>query len=198
MSAYLKAPDKDFLRSEILPVIGEPVIALSIGILLCLLQLRSKEVSGILWSAVEKSGHILVIIGAGGAFGAVLSSTKIGDSLGESLPLETLGIFFPFLVTVILKTAQGSSTVAIITASSIVLPLLEQLGLNSVNGKILAILSMGAGSMMISHANDAYFWVIANFQKVSVNNMLRVYSTSTVVMGVSAMITIFLLSMFML
>jgi gluconate:H+ symporter, GntP family len=197
-SAYFKAPDKGFLRSELLPVLGEPVVALSIGILLSLLNLTSRAMAeGMLRSAVEKSGEILVIIGAGGAFGAVLASTRIGETLGEALPLETLGIFFPFLVTVILKTAQGSSTVAIITASSIVFPLLDPLGLDSEDGKILAILSMGAGSMMVSHANDAYFWVIANFQKVPLNSMLKVYTPATVVMGVSAMVAVYLLSIFM-
>ena len=72
--------------------------------------------------AAEKAGGILVIIGAGGAFGAVLAATHIGEHLSEVIALDTLGIFFPFLLTFILKTAQGSSTVAIITAASIVQP----------------------------------------------------------------------------
>jgi len=112
--------------------------------------------------------------------------------------LKSIGIFFPFLLTFILKTAQGSSTVAIITAASIVLPLLPVLGLDTENGKLLCVLAMGAGSMMISHANDAYFWVIAKFAGIDMKAMLRVYSIATIFMGVTALLIIWLLSQFML
>jgi GntP family gluconate:H+ symporter len=91
----------------------------------------------------RKSGGILVIIGAGGAFGAILAATKIGEQFSTVLPLNTLGLLFPFLITFMLKTAQGSSTVAIITAASIVQPLLPALGLQTDNEKLLCVLSMG-------------------------------------------------------
>ena len=107
--------------------------------------------------SVEKAGSILVIIAAGGAFGAILTAAKLGDHLSGITALQSMGILFPFLITSILKTAQGSSTVAIITAASIVQPFLSPLGLESETGKIICVLSMGAGSMMISHANDAFF-----------------------------------------
>jgi gluconate:H+ symporter, GntP family len=112
--------------------------------------------------------------------------------------LKSIGIFFPFLLAFILKTAQGSSTVAIITSASIVLPLLSVLGLDTENGKLLSVLSMGAGSMMISHANDSYFWVIAKFAGIDMKAMLRVYSMATIIMGVTALLIIWLLSLFML
>ena len=137
----------------------------------------------------------LVIIGAGGAFGAVLAATKIGDHLSVAFALGGLGILFPFLVTFVLKTAQGSSTVAIITAASIVLPLLPALGLDTPNGHLLTVLAMGAGSMMISHANDAYFWVIAKFSGLELKTMLRVYSVATVLMGVTSLLMVYILSL---
>jgi GntP family gluconate:H+ symporter len=152
-------------------------------------------VSKLLQEAAEKAGGILVIIGAGGAFGAVLSATKPGEHFGNSLALNSLGIFFPFFLTFILKTAQGSSTVAIITASSIVLPLLSALGLDSDNGRLLCVLSMGAGSMMISHANDAYFWVITKFSGLDMKTMLKVYSLATLWMGMITLGMVYLLSL---
>lgn len=177
--------------------LGDPVIALSIGVLLalnCKRDWKRNSLSTLLQEAAEKAGGILVIIGAGGAFGAVLAATKIGEHFSQSLSLGTLGILFPFLLTFILKTAQGSSTVAIITAASIVQPLLPALGLATEQGKLLCVLSMGAGSMMISHANDAYFWVIAKFSGLEMKTMLKVYSVATVFMGLTTLLMVYILS----
>ena len=180
--------------------LGDPLIALFIGILLafnCKRKWEKQTIANLLQDAAEKAGGILVIIGAGGAFGAVLAATKIGSHLSSSIPLASLGIFFPFLLTFILKTAQGSSTVAIITASSIVQPLLSALGLATGNGPLLCVLSMGAGSMMISHANDAYFCVIAKFSGLGMSAMLKVYTIATILMGLTAFVMVFILSKFL-
>ena len=188
------------LLSGILNILGDPAVALAIGVLLAILTGKNSKHSLAfqLSAAVEKAGGILVIIGAGGAFGAVLAATNIGGHFSEKLDLKMLGIFFPFLVTSLIKTAQGSSTVAIITASSIVLPLLPLLGLESENGKLLAVLAMGAGSMMISHSNDAYFWVISKFSDIDTRTMLRVHSVASILMGLMTMIVIYLLSLIIL
>ncbi|MEP6947940.1 MAG: GntP family permease [Ginsengibacter sp.] len=180
--------------------LGDPVIALSIGVLLAFNCSRSwtrNIISKQLQESAEKAGGILVIIGAGGAFGGVLAATKIGEHFSEVLPLGSLGIVFPFLLTFILKTAQGSSTVAIITAASIVQPLLPALGLETQTGKLLCVLSMGAGSMMISHANDAYFWVIAKFSGLDMKTMLKVYSVATLLMGLTTLLMVYVLSLIM-
>ena len=186
---------------KIFAVLGEPVIALSIGVLLVIITMRKlakQAISKLSIEAAEKAGSILVIIGAGGAFGAVLAATKIGDHFSQSLNLAGMGILFPFLVTFILKTAQGSSTVAIITAASIIQPLLTALGLDSENGKILCVLAMGAGSMMISHANDAYFWVISKFSGLEMRPMLKVYSVATIWMGLITFLVVYILSLLIL
>ena len=177
--------------------LGDPVIALLIGVLLalnCKHGWHKNELSKILQDSVEKAGGILVIIGMGGAFGAVLTAAKIGDHFSQSVALGSMGIFFPFLLTSVLKTAQGSSTVAIITASSLVLPLLPALGLDTETGKLLCVLAMGAGSMMISHANDAYFWVIAKFSGLEMKTMLKVYSVATIFMGITTLLMVYILS----
>jgi gluconate:H+ symporter, GntP family len=124
----------------------------------------------------------------------VLAATNMGVHFSEVFPLNSLGILFPFLVTFLLKTAQGSSTVAIITAASIVQPLLPALGLDTANGKLLVVLSMGAGSMMISHANDAYFWVITKFSGLDIKTTLKVYSVATIFMGLTTLLMVYLLS----
>jgi GntP family gluconate:H+ symporter len=178
--------------------LGDPVIALSIGVLLAFNCHRSwdrQTVGQLLQESAEKAGSILVIIGAGGAFGAVLAATDIGRHFSQAPTLDSLGILFPFLLTSVLKTAQGSSTVAIITAASIVQPLLPALGLATEKGQLLCVLAMGAGSMMISHVNDAYFWVITKFSGLEMKTMLKVYSVASVLMGLVSLLMIYLLSL---
>lgn len=189
------------LAKKIAAVLGEPSIALLVGVVLVFTTIRKwtrQDVSKILQEGAEKAGGILVIIGAGGAFGAVLAAAKIGEHFSQMINLQSMSIFFPFLLTFILKTAQGSSTVAIITASSIVLPLLPLLGLDTSNGRLLCVLSMGAGSMMISHANDAYFWVISKFSGLEMKTMLKVYSVATVFMGCITLLVVYILSLILL
>lgn len=179
--------------------LGDPVLALAVGVLLafnCKRGWDKNTVGKLLQEGAEKAGGILVIIGAGGAFGAVLAATKLGDHLG-GLGLSSLGIFFPFLVAFVLKTAQGSSTVAIMTAASIVLPLMPALGFTTPDSHLLCVLAMGAGSMMVSHANDAYFWVIAKFSGLDLRTMLRVYSAATVLMGLTSILMVYILSRFL-
>ena len=189
------------MTANIFNVMGDPVIALSVGVLLAFVSGRhwnKNIISKLLSEGVEKSGSILVIIGAGGAFGAVLIATKLGDHLSDSTSLSSLGILLPFLITCILKTAQGSSTVAIITAAPIVAPLLQSMHLNSDNGRLLCVLSMGAGSMMVSHVNDAYFWVIAKFTGIEMRVMLKVYTVASILMGIVTMLVIYLLSLILI
>ena len=192
--------NKTGFLTDVFNIVGDPAVALAIGVLIAIATGKNTKHSLAfqLSAAVEKAGGILVIIGAGGAFGAVLAATHIGDHFSEKLDLKMLGIFFPFLLTSLIKTAQGSSTVAIITASSIVLPLLPILGLGSENGKLVAVLAMGAGSMMISHSNDAYFWVISKFSDIDTRTMLRVHSVASILMGLVTMIVIWLLSLIIL
>ncbi len=186
---------------DLINSVGDPIIALAIGVLLsfnCMAKWNKESIKDLMQESGEKAGNILLIIGAGGAFGAILAQAKVGEQLGTVLPLASLGLMFPFLIAFIMKTAQGSSTVAIITSASIVLPLLPGLGLDSPNGHLLAILAMGAGSMTISHANDSYFWVISKFSNLEMKTMLRVYSLATVLMGVCSLIVVYLMSFILL
>ena len=197
--ALIPVPDHRVLRWTLMA--GEPAIALSIGLVLALCIPKKWErgaLGRLMHHGLEKAGGILVIIGAGGAFGAVIHALKLQDQLAHMQGVHALGIFFPFLVAVILKTAQGSSTVAVLTAASIVVPFLPGLGLDTENGRVLTVLAMGAGSMAVSHINDAYFWVITNFSGQELKPVLQVYSMATVWMALTGMMAVYLLSLIML
>jgi GntP family gluconate:H+ symporter len=189
-----KAATNGFIK--FITALGDPVSALSIGVVLafnCKRKWKKNAVSKLLQEAAEKAGGILVIIGAGGAFGAILAGTHLANYFDGINMLGNFSLLFPFLLTFTLKTAQGSSTVAIITAASIIQPLLPALGITSETNKLLCVLSMGAGSMMISHANDAYFWVITKFSGLEMKAMLKVYSIATILMGLVTMLVVYIL-----
>jgi len=180
---------------------GEPVIALFIGVILSLFLLKKKNISemnSVFTDAIVKAGPILIITAAGGMFGMVIKSTGIGEILGKLLTGTSMGLLVPFLIAVVMKTAQGSSTVAIITTASIVAPMLTMLGLDTEWGKLLTMLAMGSGSMIASHANDSYFWVVTNFGEIKVDDTLKVYTTSTIVMGVTVFLCVWVFSLFVL
>lgn len=195
-----RAPETNVLVHALV-FLGQPVIALLAGVLLSLLLIRKPKISllnNLIEGAIQKAGPILVVTAAGGMFGLVIKETGIGAYTG-SLLLETgLGLAVPFLIAFLLKTAQGSSTVAIITAASFVTPMLPSLGLDSETGKLLTMLAMGAGSMMVSHANDSYFWVVSRFSGISMNTTLKVYSSATAIMGITVFVCVWIASKFML
>ncbi|MDD4428101.1 MAG: GntP family permease [Paludibacter sp.] len=186
---------------QVLIFLGQPIIALLAGVLLSFLLIKKPKIdvlNKLFEGAIQKAGPILIVTAAGGMFGLVIKETGIGAYVG-SLLLETgMGLAVPFLIAFLLKTAQGSSTVAIITAASFVTPMLPALGLDSETGKLLTMLSMGAGSMMVSHANDSYFWVVSRFSGISMNTTLKVYSSATAVMGVTVFTCVWIASHFML
>lgn len=191
----------DFFLVKGMLFCGQPVIALSIGALLALLLIRNRNIKSfnvVFEQAIEKAGPILIVTAAGGMFGMVIKETGIGTEAGYALSKTGLRLLIPFLIAVVMKTAQGSSTVAIITSASIVSPMLPLLGLTSEWGKIFTMLSMGAGSMMISHANDSYFWVISKFSGINSNTTLRVYSSATIIMGTTVFICVWLASLFVI
>jgi GntP family gluconate:H+ symporter len=180
---------------------GEPVIALFIGVLLSLLLLKKMsiaEMNSLFTDAILKAGPILIITAAGGMFGMVIKSTGIGEIIGKSLAGTSIGLLVPFLIAVVMKTAQGSSTVAIITTASFIAPMLAMLGLDTEWGRLLTMLAMGSGSMIASHANDSYFWVVTNFSGIKVNDSLKVYTTSTIVMGITVFACVWVFSIFVL
>jgi GntP family gluconate:H+ symporter len=189
------------LVSKIFYFPGEPVIALFIGVIFALFLLKKKtisEMNSLFSDAILKAGPILIITAAGGMFGMVIKSTGVGETLGKLLTGTSIGLLVPFLIAVVMKTAQGSSTVAIITTASFITPMLPMLGLDTEWGKLLTMLAMGSGSMIASHANDSYFWVVINFGEIKVDDALKVYTSSTIIMGVVVFACIWVFSLFVL
>lgn len=189
---------KDFLD-----FIGNPITALLIGVIFAfkLVPHLSPEVygpSGWVARGLELSAVIILITGAGGSFGYVLRATGIGNYIGNSLAVYHLGLLVPFLIAALLKTAQGSSTVSIITTSALLSPMLDAFGLASYWGRVLTVLAIGAGAMVVSHANDSYFWVVTKFSNMDVGQGYKFQTLGTLVEGIAAIITILIMGAILL
>lgn len=187
----------------LLDFIGHPVVALLIGMgfafsLPATFNRQMLSAGGWLGDAVAAAAPIIIITAAGGAFGKVLQSAQIGEVLGEYVAEMQFGVVLPFLLAAILKTAQGSSTVAIITAASLVAPFMEALGLDTETGRALAVVAIGAGSMVVSHANDSFFWVVTQFTGMDVRTGYRLQTLGTLVEGSAAAFVVWLLSLALL
>ena len=185
---------------SLLNFLGEPVIALFIGLVLCLLLPAKLEAS--MWSsegwvgkAIRDAASIIMITGAGGIFGRILQNSGIGESLGELLVSFDIGILLPFILAAAMKSAQGSSTVALITTASILFPMMPSLGFESEVDKALVVVAIGAGSSVVSHANDSFFWVVTQMSGMNVRQGYRLFSLGTLVLGGTAAFLVWLASL---
>lgn len=180
---------------------GNPVIALLAGVFFSLLlpekfEFSMLSTSGWTGKALLNAGTIIIITGAGGAFGKILQSSDIAGLLGDKLTGAGLGIWLPFLIAAAIKTAQGSSTVALITTAAIVAPLIQALGFESEISKAMAVMAIGAGSTVVSHANDSFFWVILTMSGMDIRQGYRCHTIGTLLLGLSSMIILTVLSFF--
>lgn len=182
--------------------LGTPIIALAVGVIFSVFVLGTTGKMGEFYDITNETlktvGPILFITAAGGVLGKVISAGSMVTYITEnSTILATLGIFFPFILAAILKSAQGSSTVAITTTAGIVAPLLVQLGLDTPAKAALTVIAIGAGAMTVSHANDSYFWVVTNFGDMDVKDGYKTQTLGTLIIGVASMIGVFLVSLFL-
>lgn len=177
--------------------VGEPVISLLIGIFLCLflpkkLNYDMLSSSGWVGKAIKDAASIILITGAGGIFGKILQNSGIADILGQTLTDYNMGIFLPFVLAAALKTAQGSSTVALVTTASIIMPMMPSLGFDSEIQKALVVVAIGAGSAVVSHANDSFFWVVTQMSGMNVKTGYRLFSLGSGLLGLTGAITVFI------
>ncbi len=180
---------------------GKPLMALLVGFLFALgLAPKLNEEVLMKWigEGVKIAGPIILITGAGGAFGAIIKATPVATYLGEVMSSWSIGILVPFFVAAALKTAQGSSTTALVTTSALMAPLLASLGLDSTIGAVLTVMSIGAGAMTVSHANDSYFWVVAEFTGMDVKTAYKAQTMATLVQGLVTIGVVFILSLILL
>lgn len=174
--------------------IGNPVIALMLGMLLAVYVLlprwtpRSK-VNGWLAEAAGSAGLILLITGAGGALGQVLRTSGVGDALAEAIASTNMPAFLiPFIIATVVRIAQGSGTVAMITAAAVSAPLVMTLGIDPV----VAVLACTAGSMIFSYFNDSYFWVVTTFTGLEGTSALKGWSGMTTAIWAGSIPLLFL------
>lgn len=204
MASIAKYPTQPFgnnLFTDIILFLGSPVIALLLGTFLSF-TLPAKydkkllSSSGWIGEAILIAAPVILITGAGGVFGKMLQNSGIGDLVSSSLSGASWGIFLPFLIAFSLKTAQGSSTVAMITTASIIAPLLGTLGLDSETMRVFAVLATGAGAMAVSHANDSFFWAVTQLSGLSIKQGNQSHSLGTFIMSITAISMIYLISLF--
>lgn len=177
--------------------LGTPIIALAVGVILGVILLvqsgRAKDFYEITNDTLKTVGPILFITAAGGVLGKVISVSGMVQYITEnSSVLSAIGIFFPFVLAAILKTAQGSSTVAITTTAGMLAPVLPALGLNTPSLSALCVIAIGAGAMTVSHANDSYFWVVTNFGEMETEQGYKTQTMGTLIIGLASMAGVFI------
>ena len=198
---YPSQPLGDGFLYDLFNFTGQPVNALLIGLFLSFLlfpKFDRETLTGWIGEGITAAAPILLITGAGGAFGTILKETHIGETLGNLLAGYQLGIFLPFLIAAAFKTAQGSSTVALVATSALIAPLLTSIGLDSLYGKVLAVMATGAGAMTISHVNDSFFWVVTQFSGMDVKTGYKTHTLATLLQGTVSMVFIYLISVLIL
>jgi GntP family gluconate:H+ symporter len=177
--------------------LGKPTIALMIALLSCLPLLMQQKMTGqfydITQSSLKTAGPIIFITAAGGVLGAVVVASGFVDIIkGSGDSLKALGVVFPFLIAAILKSAQGSSTVAITTTASMMGlfndsgSMMNALGFTTPLAAALVVMAIGAGAMTVSHANDSYFWVVTGFGGIKARDGYRTMTLMTLIMGITA------------
>lgn len=194
---------------NVMNFLGNPIIALAIGVIFSIFLLvntkKLSEFDALTNDTLKLVGPILFITAAGGVLGKVITEAGFVEYIKQNAHvISTAGIFFPFLISAVLKTAQGSSTVAIITTASIMGmfsasdSLMNALGLTSEIAAALTVMAIAAGSMCVSHANDSYYWVVTNFTKMTPQQGYRTQTTLTFIMGIVGILTVYVLSLLLL
>ena len=180
--------------------LGNPMMALAAGAILAFVLLvrsgKRSELPSLTDETLRTVGPILFVTAAGSVLGRIIAVSGLMEFITEHAPLlQKMGILFPFIIAAIFKSAQGSSTVAITTTAGLIAPLLPALGLVTPAEVSLAVLSIGAGAMTVSHANDSYFWVVSRFGGLSVEDGYRAHTMATLIMGIASIFGIALIKM---
>ena len=200
--------------ADIFFFLGKPVIALAVGVICSLPLLRyiaeekkeksSQSLYGITENALRTAGPIVFITAAGAVLGQVIYDAGFVELIKANANVfSTLGILFPFIIAAILKTAQGSSTVAMTTTAGIMGlfsssdSLMAALGMTTPLSAALVVMAIGAGAMTVSHANDSYFWVVTRLGGLSVKDGYKTQTRATLMMGIASAIVLYLASLFL-
>ncbi|HCZ22205.1 MAG TPA: gluconate transporter [Rikenellaceae bacterium] len=197
ISDFPGAPFGEGVTADVLDFIGEPVIALLIGMVLSFFLPKKFErellsTTGWVGKSLTSAAVIIMITAAGGSFGMVLRNSGIADILGESLAGANFGIWLPFVIAAALKSSQGSSTVAIVTTASLIAPMMDVLGFVTPIAKAFAVMSLCSGAMVMSHVNDSFFWVVSQLSSMNVKTGFKFHGLGTLLAGLTAMIIVWI------
>ncbi|MFD8804961.1 GntP family permease [Streptomyces sp. NPDC059597] len=187
---------------SVIEFFGHPFVALTIALLLAyyLLGIRRgwsrKSLENVSTASLKPVGNILLVVGAGGIFGAVLKASGVAQALsdtfhGVGLPVIVLA----YLISLVLRVAQGSATVAIVTTAGIVAPLLSE-GHHSAAFAALVIMAISAGSIFASHVNDGGFWMVAKYFGISERDTLKTWTVLESVLSVAGFAVAAVVSVF--
>lgn len=184
----------DSSLTTLLVFFGSPTIALLCGVaaaFLLLPEMNETTLNDWIADSLKDAAPILLVTGAGGAFGTVIKNTSISDTL-QNMDFSSLtGALFllvPFLIAAALKTAQGSSTASLVITSSLVAPMLVTMGVEGAVPLALVVMALGAGAMTVSHVNDSFFWVVTQFSGMDVKDAYKTHTVATLLQGLTALI----------
>ena len=191
---------------NIADALGQTIVALFIGLIIAFFTYKSvhpddKEVwtfDGIFGEALKTAGQIVLIVGAGGAFATVLRLSNLQDIVMKAFTGFSVGIIVPYIIGAIFRTAIGSGTVGMITAASMLLPLIDVLGFNSPIGLVIAMLACAAGGFMVFHGNDDFFWVVTSTSGMKPEVAYKVFPIISVLQSVTALICVYILKIMFL
>ncbi|NRB49435.1 MAG: GntP family permease [Saprospiraceae bacterium] len=189
LGAFYKS--RDGALGALIGLISTPMMAVLIGAAIAWLQFkRSKaqtNANQLVEQAIVKSALVIMITGAGGAFGFVIRESGIQDNLAAFfVDLPFLGFILPFLVAAILTTATGSITVSLIGTASIVGPMASSMPYSP---EMMAAL-IGCGSFCVFHANSSFFWLLNRLHEVPVGTLYRTYTIQSLVMGLAGLLAV--------
>lgn len=176
----------------ILRFLGSPIVALLMGVLAAfplMPNFKEETLTGWVGESLKDAAPILLITAAGGSFGTIIKETGIGEMLQKmdlgSLSEGTLFLLVPFLIAAALKTAQGSSTTALVITSTLIAPMLVTAGVDGAFPLALVVMAIGAGAMTVSHVNDSFFWVIAQYSGMTVTQAYKAQTMATLLQGLT-------------
>jgi GntP family gluconate:H+ symporter len=180
--------------------LGHPVVALLSGLLLGIFfHYRNQEIelSKIMEEGISQAGPILIITGMGGAFGSVIKESDLTGNLIQLIPNSAnsgvLILVLAFLLSALIKTAQGSSTSAIVIVSALFSTLVGGSLFTSSLAITCLVLAIGAGAMLVSHTNDSYFWIVSRFSNFTMKQTLKTFTIATSIQGITALVVILLI-----
>lgn len=190
--AFFKPDSSNF--GKLISLLSIPMVAVLIGAAIAALQYcylkKRSHFSELVESAIVKSALVIMITGAGGAFGYVIRESGIQDSLGEYLiDLPYLGFMLPFILAAVLTSSTGSITVSLIGAASILGPMASSMPYSP---EIMAAL-IGCGAFCVFHANSSFFWLLNRLHDVPVNILYKTYTLQSLVMGLSGLIGVLIM-----